>query len=92
MRNAVLAGLFVASVLLLSGLGVHAAPGSPLGAIGNPNRIETAAVVCGRHGCTRVRPSYHPYYPPPSYGYVPYYGYYRPWGWSDVSRPWWWRY
>jgi hypothetical protein len=22
--------------------------------------------------------------------YVPYYGFYRPWGWSDIGRPWGW--
>ena len=40
-------------------------------------------------GPYRVAGSYYGHYWPSAY-YVPYYGFYRPWGWSDIGRPWWW--
>jgi hypothetical protein len=40
-------------------------------------------------GPYRVAGSYSGRYWPYAY-YVPYYGYYRPWGWSDLGRPWGW--
>ena len=40
-------------------------------------------------GAYRLAGSYSSHYWPYPY-YVPYYGFYRPWGWSDVGRPWGW--
>jgi hypothetical protein len=40
-------------------------------------------------GSYGVAGSYYGRYWPYAY-YVPYYGFYRPWGWSDIGRPWGW--
>ena len=50
---------------------------------------QTMAISCGYSRCSRAWRAY-----PYSYRYygsydVPYYGYYRPWGWSDLNRRWW---
>jgi hypothetical protein len=62
----------------------------PPAVVGAGGGVEKVAVVCGPYGCTRVRPSYRAYsYAVPYYGSRPYYyGYYGPWGWSDVGRTW----
>jgi hypothetical protein len=41
--------------------------------------VQKATKVCGPYGCVRV-------YRPFTYS-LPYYGYYRPWDWSEVGRP-----
>ena len=59
-----------------------AAPATLGGPAEDPGLVQKATVVCGAYSCVRV---YGPYRAYPYH--VPYYGYYRPWGWSDVGRP-----
>ena len=41
--------------------------------------------------CSSPRGSYRASQATPTViGLVPYYGFYRPWGWSDLGRPWGW--
>ena len=40
--------------------------------------------------CSSPRGSYRAAQAPPAViGLVPYCGFYRPWGWSDIGHPWW---
>lgn len=39
-----------------------AMPVAPLGQSNNVAKVETVALVCGRHGCVRTRPVYRPAY------------------------------
>jgi hypothetical protein len=45
----------------------------------SPSIVQKATEVCGPYGCVWT-------YRPFAYD-VPYHGYYRPWGWSDVGHP-----
>jgi hypothetical protein len=42
---------------------IGAASAMPIASMGQAAlaNVETVAVVCGRHGCVRTRPVYHPY-------------------------------
>jgi hypothetical protein len=93
---------FIISGALLSLLAQHAeaTPIAPNGA--NATVAQSTArdtepgqaitISCGNATCTRVWHAY-PYSHSHSGYYspydVPYYGYYRPWGWSDLNRSWW---
>jgi hypothetical protein len=54
------------------------APSALHGLIVEFNTLQKATKVCGPYGCVRV---YRPF------TYLPYYGYYRSWDWSDVGHP-----
>jgi hypothetical protein len=80
MRKTLLTALMM--VLLMGGMlgkRCHATTlVGPLNAVvGDASFSQTVSEVCGPYRCVRT---YRPYY-------VPYYGFYRPWGWSDVGRP-----
>jgi len=61
-----------------------AAPATLGGLAEDTGLVQKATVVCSTYSCVRVYRQYRPY---PYPHHVPYYGYYRPWGWSDVGRP-----
>jgi hypothetical protein len=82
MRKMVL-GALAATALSSAMLEVTLAAPATLGGFAeDPGLVQKATVVCGAYSCVRVYGSYRAY----AY-HVPYYGYYRPWGWSDVGRP-----
>jgi hypothetical protein len=84
MRKMLRAAL-VAALLIVGTFGKRAcamtfiAPSALNGVAAELSIVQKATKVCGPYGCARV---YRPFtYSPP------YYGYYRPWGWSDVGHP-----
>jgi hypothetical protein len=96
MRHTALAALILSVLFSTTIIGLPAeasviAPAQLHNAATDAQLSQNMIVSCSYHRCGHGWQP-HPYY---SYGYgygpydVPYYGYYRPWGWSDLNRSWW---